>query len=120
MVQWQQTLLSTVRGLWTSRREPNVPNDAVVDVLGTIDILEAQLKRTDLPKKISEIDEYTQGDNKRVDIAGKLCNINGKICWSFGKHKNNPVKDTPSYVNWYLEQSVPSETEKIIREIIKK
>lgn len=100
----------------------NIENahDALADVNATIEVLENQIEAHGLTLDTAELDKISQGDNLRVDVAGKLCNIDGKICWSFGKHKGNPVKDTPSYANWFLGQSVPSETEKIIREQLKK
>ena len=89
-------------------------HDALVDVNATIDILVKQLETHSVDTDASVIDKLTQGTSKRVDIAGKLIDIDSKICWGFGKHKGNPVKDTPSYASWYLKQSVPSETAKII------
>lgn len=108
----------TLEAVYNRYTGNNIENahDALADVNATIEVLESQIEVHGLVFDTEELDKLSQGDNLRVDVAGKLCNINGKICWSFGKHKGNPVKDTPSYANWFLGTSVPSETAKIIKE----
>lgn len=95
-------------------------HDAMIDVRATIEILEKQIEINNLEIDSEKLDLLSQGDVKRVDLAGKLCEIDGEICWAFGKHYQKPIKNDISYVNWFLTQQVPSETEKIIRKTLSK
>lgn len=92
-------------------------HDALADVRGTYEVFKKQVEQLNLTS-LKEVDKFSQGENERVDVAGKLCNIEGEICWTFGKNKSRPVKNDISYAMWYLRQSVPSETAKIIKTLI--
>ena len=95
-------------------------HDAMIDVKATIEILEKQIEINGLEVDSELLDALSQGDDKRVDLAGKLCEIDGEICWNFGKNYKKPIKDDINYVNWFLTQQVPSDTENIIRKNLSK
>ncbi len=96
-------------------------HDALADVRATLEIFNRQLeKNEELPKDAAAIDAYCQGDNKRVDYAGKLYQKDGGIYWRFGKHKGKLVSETASYAKWVLDSDFPSETKKQIRLILGK
>jgi DNA polymerase-3 subunit epsilon len=96
-------------------------HDALNDVRATIEIFKHQMEKGNLPKNVEKIDAFSQGKNKRVDLAGKLVDIDGDVCWGFGKHKGKHVTSDVSYINWFFKQSVPIETRKIIeKELLKK
>lgn len=96
-------------------------HDALADVRATLAIFQKQLeKNEELPKEAKDIDVYCQGDNKRVDYAGKLFQKDGGIYWRFGKHKGKLVSETASYAKWVLESDFPEETKKQIRKIIER
>lgn len=93
-------------------------HDALADVRATIDVLEAQTKGMDDKVDATALDELSQGENKRVDLSGKLCEINGEICWTFGKNRHLPVVSDLNYVRWFLKQSVPTDTRRIINKLL--
>lgn len=100
-------------------KELDGAHDALNDVRATVDILKAQIVKFNLSGDLAEIDKLSQGENERVDLAGKLCKINGEICWTFGKNIKQPILSDPNYLSWFLKQSVPSETRKIINKLKK-
>lgn len=101
-------------------KELSGAHDALADVKGTIEVFEKQLSHFDDNIGFDEVDKFSQGDKERVDLAGKLCKIDGQICWTFGKNRNLPITRDVQYAMWYLRQSVPSETAKIIKETLNK
>lgn len=100
-------------------------HDALADVVATYEVFLHQLNKVKAlglleSFDIESIDIYSQGESKRVDLAGKLCEIDNKICWTFGKGKGNPVRETPSFAAWFLKQSIPYQTAQIIIAELKK
>ncbi len=94
-------------------------HDALVDIYATMKIFQKQLEQNpDLPVDAADIDALCQGDNKRVDYAGKLYEKNGDIYWKFGKHRDAKLKDTVSYCNWVLKSDFPADTKNWIRKVI--
>ncbi|MCB0522406.1 MAG: hypothetical protein KDD27_25905 [Saprospiraceae bacterium] len=82
-------------------------------------VFQLQLERhTNLPTSIPDLEELCQGENGRVDFAGKLYEKDGQVCWSFGKHKGELVSETRDYANWVLGSDFPSDTKKHIRRIL--
>ena len=95
------------------------PIIAVADVLATIAIFQKQLENNPtLPINAADIDAFCQGENKRVDFAGKLYEQDGHVFWRFGKHKGQLVSETVSYANWVLGSDFPSETKMQIRKVL--
>lgn len=94
-------------------------HDALSDVRATYEILKEQIKIHNLADDLESIDKLSQGDRERVDLSGKLCNIDGKICWTFGKNINQPILNDLNYLSWFLKQDVPAETRKIINKLRK-
>ena len=94
-------------------------HDALADVEATVVILENQIKKHKLSTSTFELDKFSQGENERVDLAGKLCNIDGEICWTFGKNFGKPIKNDMGFVNWFLKQTVPHENRKLIEKYTK-
>lgn len=96
-------------------------HDALADVRATLTIFQKQLeKHPTLPINAADIDALCQGENKRVDFAGKLYEQDGLIYWRFGKHKGQLVSETTSYANWVLGSDFPSETKAQIRKVLAK
>lgn len=92
-------------------------HDALIDVKATVSILEQQIALHKIKSDASALDAFSQGENKRVDIAGKLCEIDGEVCWTFGKYRHQPLKNDLSYVSWFLKQPIPTQTKKIINKL---
>ena len=93
-------------------------HDALIDIDATIEILENQIEKHGLDFSIEALDEFSQGENKRIDMAGKLIYVEDKICWAFGKNFKKPILDDMGYVFWFLKQEVPNETRIIINKIL--
>ncbi|MEZ4961938.1 MAG: 3'-5' exonuclease [Saprospiraceae bacterium] len=75
-------------------------HDALADVRATATVFQLQLERNpNLPTSIPDLEELCQGENGRVDFAGKLYEKDGQVCWSFGKHKGELVSETRDYAN---------------------
>lgn len=93
-------------------------HDAMADVLATVKVLEHQQKELGSIDALA-LDEYSQGDNKRVDLAGKLkYNDEGKLCWNFGRNKHKPVIVDQSYLSWFLSTNPPVDTVALIEDEI--
>ncbi|MCR9288928.1 MAG: 3'-5' exonuclease [Bacteroidetes bacterium] len=96
-------------------------HDALIDIYATIKIFQKQLENNpDLPSDAAEIDALCQGENTRVDFAGKLYEKDGEVYWRFGKHRDQRVADTQDYCNWVLKSDFPSETKMQIRRVLEK
>jgi len=94
-------------------------HDALADVRATLVIFKKQLEaNTDLPKEAKEIDAHCQGENKRVDYAGKLYEKDGEVYWNFGKHRHALVSKTVAYANWVIGSDFPEDTKRRIRLVI--
>ena len=94
-------------------------HDALADIRATLTIFQKQLeKNPDLPIEAADIDLLCQGENRRVDFAGKLYEKEGQVYWRFGKHKDKLVSKTASYANWVLGSDFPSETKAQIRKVL--
>lgn len=92
-------------------------HDALNDVRATVEILERQIDNHKLPKSIKKIDTYSQGDRKRVDLAGKFTDIEGEICWAFGKNRGQYILKDSSYANWFMGADFPLESKDILRKL---
>lgn len=96
-------------------------HDALADVKATLAIFHKQLETNpELPIEAAEIDAYCQGENKRVDYAGKLYEKDGAVYWNFGKHRHALVSKTADYGRWVLGTDFPEDTKRCIRAIIEK
>ena len=96
-------------------------HDALADAKATLSVLQHQFESNKdvLPENIQELDTFCQGDNKRVDVSGKLYEKEGAVYWSFGKHQHQLVRETLDYAQWVLNADFPENTKQVLREIIK-
>ena len=98
-------------------------HDALCDIRATMEVALAQLLRekeqdTGVGTALAEVSKFTRGES--IDWAGKLAKdeATGEIVFSFGANKGVPVRNKPDYVKWMLRADFPSETKKILREIM--
>jgi DNA polymerase-3 subunit epsilon len=99
-----------------TNKELEGAHGALADILATIEIVECLNKEE---KTVEEIDLLLQGENKRVDLAGKLYECQeGVVRYSFGKDKGKSVKSEPGFARWMLGQSFPKETKDKIKELL--
>lgn len=92
-------------------------HDALVDVKATKTVLDKILPEE--LKTSKDIDEFCQGDRKRVDIAGKIYqDENGDYRWSFSKNKDELIKSDKGFCDWVLKSDFPKETKDKIKTIL--
>ncbi|AHK11349.1 DNA polymerase III epsilon subunit [Flavobacterium sp. phage 1/32] len=94
-------------------------HDALSDVRATIEVLRHQIKGREEEVSPESIDLFCQGDKKRFDIAGKaFYNLEGVVCWSFGKNINKPITNDRNYLDWVLNNDFPKETKEKLKNLI--
>ena len=93
-------------------------HDAMIDVEATIEVLKYQIELLSPGISAAGIDDYCQGDSKRVDYAGLLYSEGDQVYWGFGKHKDELVSKTVSYANWVLGAQFPKNTKDEIRKAL--
>ncbi|MBQ9522276.1 MAG: 3'-5' exonuclease [Paludibacteraceae bacterium] len=86
------------------------------DVEATYEVLMAQLEHyDDLPTDVEGLEAFTAGKQKTADFAGRIVyDEQGVECFSFGKYKDQRVKDVfrrdPSYYSWLKNGDFPEYT----------
>lgn len=94
-------------------------HDALADVRATATVFEKQLElNPNLPTDLDGLQELCQGENGRVDFAGKLYEKEGLIYWNFGKHRHQLITETQDYARWVLGSDFPEETKRHLRRIL--
>lgn len=83
-------------------------HSAEADIVATLEILESQIEKYNLPRDFNELSKITTPD--RVDFGGFMYyNEDKKEVFRFGKHKNKIVKEVfesdPSYYRWLVNTS---------------
>lgn len=96
-------------------------HNALSDIVGTEEILSYMLTQhpeleLNSPKAI---DEFCQGDRRRVDMGGKMYeDEEGVIRWAFSKNINQPVKQDKGFADWFLKQDFPQESKDKLKKIL--
>lgn len=97
-------------------------HSAEVDILATIEVLEAQLVRYQtLGNTVDSVLQFT-GEEKLVDFARRFVMDNDVEVFNFGKHKGRSVaevlKAEPSYYDWMMRGDFPLHTKQKLTEIL--
>jgi DNA polymerase III subunit epsilon len=115
----ERTLTAALRfycgSLHTEAHDAEADNDA------TRDVLIEQLRRyEDLgAMSLDELHKFCAGDQNRVDLAGKIIlDERGLPCYSFGKHKGEPVTAHPGFAQWMLRENFSTDTKKHLTRIL--
>jgi DNA polymerase-3 subunit epsilon len=93
-------------------------HSADADTNATVEIFMHQLERLDENVDLVDVDDFIQGDKRRVDISGKIYDVKGEWFWNFGKHKDKPLSENKSYIRWALSADFPYETKQKLKEYI--
>ncbi len=95
-------------------------HSAEADILATVDVFKAQLKKyDDLPKTIKELALYTNYDKEIVDIEGKFQkDRDGNLIFNFGKHKGTLARAEPNFVEWMLRGDFTEDVKSVCRKIL--
>ncbi len=91
-------------------------HSAIGDVLATAAILDAQLGRyRDLPRNVDALDSQFRS----VDLARRFAKENGRIVFTFGKHRGRALREVartdPDYLKWMLAQDFLDDVKALIR-----
>ncbi len=116
----EQRTLSYALMFYTGK-EMDGAHQAENDNVATIDILAGQMKKyEDLQgMSVEEVAKFCSNGNNNVDLAGNIVyNENGVPVYSFGKCKGVPVVNDRGYASWMLNQKFPSDTKRIIKELL--
>lgn len=114
-----RTLTSAVK--FYLGNEHTAAHSAGGDVVPTKDIFFQQLARySDIPKHYSELALYSNYNRKIIDISGKFSyNTEGEIIFTFGQHKDKPVKGEVKYLQWMIDGgSFNSDTKRVCAKLI--
>lgn len=93
-------------------------HDAMADTQATLEVWVKQMERLPSLSSIEAIENWTQWDRQRYDIAGKMYQENNIVYRSFGKHKGKPVSEDLSYCQWVMTSDFPLETKNKLQEWI--
>jgi len=94
-------------------------HSAIADIEATKEIGAILMKQLPELQTVKEVDEFLQGDKKRVDIAGKLYkDEEGVVRWNFSKNKDQDVRLDNGFCQWFLKQSFSRDTKDKIKEIL--
>lgn len=93
-------------------------HDALADTQATLDIWMKQMDRLPELDSVEAVDNWTQSDRKRYDIAGKMYMMDDMVYWSFGKYRGRPVHEDLSYCQWVMGWEFPLETKVKLQEWI--
>ena len=85
-------------------------HDALADTQATLDIWMAQMNKLTELNSVEALDNWTQSDRRRYDIAGKMYLVDDLVYRSFGKYKGRPVHEDLSYCKWVINWEFPVET----------
>ena len=93
-------------------------HNALNDVYACIEVFNRQMNAYDIPETTKDIDDFIQGENKRVDFNGYIVQKDGEYLFNFGKHKGERIKSQVNYADWMLNGDFPRETKMKLSAII--
>jgi len=99
-------------------------HSAEIDILATIEVLEAQLDRyTDLGTEVKGLHDFTNTE-QYVDYARRILLKDGQPVFNFGKYKGRKVEEIftiePQYYDWMMQADFSLHTKQKISEILNK
>lgn len=98
-------------------------HSADADTMATYEVLMAQLERyKDLPSDVAGLAEYTQGNTRCADLAGRVAyDDQGFEIFTFGKYKGQRLIDVfrrdSGYYGWLINGDFPQYTKKIFTRV---
>ena len=88
---------------------------ADADTMATYEVLKAQLERYELPDDVNGLADYTTGNVRFADFAGRIAyDAEGVEVFNFGKYKGQRVVDVfrrdSGYYGWIIQGDFPQYT----------
>jgi DNA polymerase-3 subunit epsilon len=95
---------------------------ADADTMATYEVLMAQLDRYDIPSTVDGLAEFTCGNVRFADFAGRIAyDASGVEIFNFGKYKGQRVADVfrrdTGYYGWILQGDFPQYTKSVFTRI---
>jgi DNA polymerase-3 subunit epsilon len=93
-------------------------HSADADTMATYEVLMAQLEKYDIPTDVDGLAEFTSGNLRFADFAGRVAyDAEGKEIFNFGKYKGQRVIDVfrrdPGYYSWIQQGDFPQYTKAV-------
>lgn len=95
-------------------------HQADMDVLVTLEVFLAQLKRYELPTTVEELAVHSNHGKRTADLSGKFVyDENGVLLFNFGPHRGEPALEYHDYLMWMLyKANFPRDTNNLLLEIL--
>ena len=95
---------------------------ADADTMATYEVLKAQLERYELPEDVNGLAEYTTGNVRFADFAGRVAyDADGVEIFNFGKYKGQRVADVfrrdSGYYGWIQQGDFPQYTKAVFTRV---
>ena len=95
---------------------------ADADTMATYEVLMAQLDRYELPEDVDGLADYTTGNVRFADFAGRIAyDAEGVEIFNFGKYKGQRVADVfrrdPGYYGWIQNGDFPQYTKGVFTRV---
>lgn len=93
-------------------------HSADADTMATYEVLMAQLEKYDMPADVDGLAEFTAGNVRFADFAGRIAyDAQGVEIFNFGKYKGQRVADVfrrdPGYYGWIQNGDFPQYTKNV-------
>ena len=93
-------------------------HSADADTMATYEVLMAQLEKYDMPADVDSLAEFTAGNVRFADFAGRIAyDAQGVEIFNFGKYKGQRVADVfrrdPGYYGWIQNGDFPQYTKNV-------
>lgn len=97
-------------------------HSADADTMATYEVLMAQLEKYDIPVDVDGLAEFTAGNTRLADFAGRIAyDAQGIEVFNFGKYKGQRVADVfrrdPGYYGWIQGGDFPQYTKNVFTRI---
>lgn len=114
-LRWEDRTLSTAVERFLGR-ELDGAHAADSDAEALVPLLETMARHYGRdPSDLESLAEESVPDHE-VDRSGKLLRVDGEVCFAFGKHRGEPVREYPEYADWVLGADFPEDTKRCVRE----
>ena len=97
-------------------------HSADADTMATYEVLMAQLEKYDIPVDVDGLAEFTAGNARLADFAGRIAyDAQGVEIFNFGKYKGQRVADVfrrdPGYYGWIQNGDFPQYTKNVFTRV---
>ena len=95
---------------------------ADADTMATYEVFKAQLERYELPEDVNGLADYTTGNVRFADFAGRIAyDADGVEIFNFGKYKGQRVADVfrrdSGYYGWIIQGDFPQYTKAVFTRV---